>query len=183
MTRILDAAERLRLAAAGAHRALSARSLSRNLIARFGSASAALEEVPAAGTTRRRQEFRPAAEERCSAANWRAWQSWAAASIAACEPDFPLGLAALDPPPPLISVLGQTHLLQKDMVAIVGARNASALARKFAQMLARDLGEAGLVVVSGLARGIDSAAHEAGAGAWHGRGGGGRRGHHLSARE
>ena len=47
---------------------------------------------------------------------------------------------------------------------MVGARNASALGRKFASMLARDLGEAGLVVVSGLARGIDAAAHEAGAG-------------------
>ena len=81
--------------------------------------------------------------------------------IAACEPDFPLGLAALDPPPPLISVIGQMHLLRKDMVAVVGARNASALARKFAQMLSRDLGEAGLVIASGLARGIDSAAHEA----------------------
>ena len=68
-------------------------------------------------------------------------------------------MAALAPPPPLISVLGV--LPRRDMIAIVGARNASALARKFAQLLARELGEAGLVVVSGLARGIDSAAHEA----------------------
>jgi DNA processing protein len=58
-------------------------------------------------------------------------------------------------------VLGHPHLLQKEMVAIVGARNASALARKFADMLSRDLGFAGLVVVSGLARGIDASAHEA----------------------
>jgi DNA processing protein len=75
------------------------------------------------------------------------------------DEDFPEGLAALSPPPPLVSVLGQ--IPRRDMVAIVGARNASALARKFAHMLGRDLGEAGLVVVSGLARGIDSAAHEA----------------------
>ena len=61
----------------------------------------------------------------------------------------------------MISVLGHPHLLQKEMVAIVGARNASALARKFADTLARELGFAGLVVVSGLARGIDTAAHEA----------------------
>ena len=53
------------------------------------------------------------------------------------------------------------HLLKREMIAIVGARNASALARKFAFLLARDLADAGLVVVSGLARGIDSAAHEA----------------------
>src|SRR6202000_1243253 len=80
--------------------------------------------------------------------------------IAACEPDFPPGLAALEPPPPLISVIGNAHLLQKNMVAVGGTRNASALARKFAQILSRDLGEAGLVIASGLARGIDSAAHE-----------------------
>jgi DNA processing protein len=81
--------------------------------------------------------------------------------IACCEADFPQGLAALESPPPLIAVLGNAHLLRKDMVAIVGARNASALARKFAATLARDLAQAGLVNVSGLARGIDAAAHEA----------------------
>jgi len=52
-------------------------------------------------------------------------------------------------------------VLAREMIAIVGARNASALARKFAASLAQDLAEAGLVVVSGMARGIDSAAHEA----------------------
>ncbi len=86
----------------------------------------------------------------------------AAASSPLASSDFPPGLAALDPRPPVIAAIGNMHLLQKNMIAIVGARNASALARKFAQILARDLGEAGLVVASGLARGIDSAAHEAG---------------------
>jgi DNA processing protein len=81
--------------------------------------------------------------------------------IAACEAEYPQGLAAMDVSPPLISVLGHPHLLKKEMVAIVGARNASALARKFADTLSRDLGFAGLVVASGLARGIDAAAHEA----------------------
>jgi DNA processing protein len=79
--------------------------------------------------------------------------------IAALEPDFPSGLAALDPPPPVISVLGDMAILQRDMVAVVGARNASALGAKFAPRLANDLGQAGLIIVSGLARGIDSAAH------------------------
>jgi DNA processing protein len=79
--------------------------------------------------------------------------------VLSCDPDFPEGLAALSPPPPLVSVLGT--LPRKDMIAVVGARNASALARKFTHLLARELGEAGLAVVSGLARGIDSAAHEA----------------------
>ena len=80
--------------------------------------------------------------------------------IASCEPEFPKGLAALEAPPPLISVLGHTPVLQREMIAIVGARNASALGRKFAATIASELGEAGLVVASGLARGIDTAAHE-----------------------
>jgi DNA processing protein len=81
--------------------------------------------------------------------------------IASSEAEYPRGLAALEAPPPIISVLGHPHLLQKEMIAIVGARNASALARKLADILARDLGFAGLVVVSGMARGIDASAHEA----------------------
>jgi DNA processing protein len=81
--------------------------------------------------------------------------------IACVEPDFPPGLAALDPPPPLISVLGHPALLRREAIAIVGARNASALGIKFARLMAADLGGAGLVVVSGLARGIDQAAHQA----------------------
>jgi len=80
--------------------------------------------------------------------------------IASIEPEFPQGLAALEAPPPLINVLGHVSLLQRDMVAIVGARNASALGRKFAQTIANELGEANLVIASGLARGIDTAAHE-----------------------
>jgi DNA processing protein len=61
----------------------------------------------------------------------------------------------------VIAVLGHAHLLARDMVAIVGARNASALGRRLAWSLARDLGEAGLAIASGMARGIDAAAHEA----------------------
>jgi DNA processing protein len=81
--------------------------------------------------------------------------------IASIEPEFPPGLAALDPPPPVISVLGNLALLQREMIALVGARNASGLGIKLAGMIAADLGRAGLVVVSGMARGIDHAAHRA----------------------
>ena len=81
--------------------------------------------------------------------------------IASIEPEFPPGLAALDPPPPVISVLGNVALLQREMIALVGARNASGLGIKLAGMIAADLGRAGLVVVSGMARGIDHAAHRA----------------------
>jgi DNA processing protein len=74
--------------------------------------------------------------------------------------DFPRLLAVLDSPPPLIWTLGDTRLLARRTVAIVGARAASSAGRRFARDLAADLGEADCVVVSGMARGIDAAAHE-----------------------
>ena len=132
----------------------------RNLIARFDSASAALEELP-------RLAVRGGGKNFTLADNGEAERELEALSklggrmIASCEAEYPRGLAALEAPPPAISVLGHPHLLQKEMIAIVGARNASALARKFADILSRELGFAGLVVVSGLARGIDASAHEA----------------------
>ncbi len=81
--------------------------------------------------------------------------------ICAVEPDFPRYLRALDPPPPVISVLGDASLLNKPCVAIIGSRNASAIGQRFAGTLAGELGRAGQTVVSGLARGIDAAAHAA----------------------
>jgi len=81
--------------------------------------------------------------------------------IAACEPDFPPYLRAINPPPPIISVWGHSAILHRKCVAIVGSRNSSALGLKFAASLAHDLGQAGYVIVSGLARGIDASAHHA----------------------
>ena len=131
-----------------------------SLIARFGSASAALEELPRMAKRGGGKNF-VLPDESDAARELEALAKLGGRTIMSCEPEYPHGLAALDAPPPVISVLGHPHLLQKEMVAIVGARNASALARKFADTLSRDLGFAGLVVVSGLARGIDAAAHEA----------------------
>jgi DNA processing protein len=75
------------------------------------------------------------------------------------EPAYPSGLAALDDAPPILTVLGRTELLGSPIVAVVGARNASANGRRFCRDLAAALGQGGIVVVSGLARGIDAAAH------------------------
>lgn len=79
--------------------------------------------------------------------------------VALGEPDYPAWLAAVDAPPPLIYVKGHLALLQQPMIAIVGARNGSAIGQKFTRMLAADLGREGFVIASGLARGIDTAAH------------------------
>ncbi len=77
------------------------------------------------------------------------------------EPDYPAALRHIDGAPPLIAVRGETAVLARPAVAIVGSRNASIAGRKFAMQVARDLGDRGLVIASGLARGIDAAAHEA----------------------
>jgi DNA processing protein len=80
--------------------------------------------------------------------------------VALGEADYPPALAAIEDAPPLITLRGRMDLLAPPRIAIVGARNASANGRKLAQDIARDLAAAGCVVVSGLARGIDSAAHQ-----------------------
>jgi DNA processing protein len=81
--------------------------------------------------------------------------------LAACEPDYSTCLAAIDAPPPVISVRGRRDLLNRQSIALVGARDASAVGRRMARDLARDLGAAGYVIVSGMARGVDGEAHAA----------------------
>jgi DNA processing protein len=131
----------------------------RQLLGRFGSARAALDALPElarrGGRPRPLQAFPRAAAERELAEIDRL----GAELLASIEPDYPLALAAIDDAPPLIAVRGHRHLLGQRSVGIVGARNASANGRRFAETLAHELGQAGLVVVSGLARGIDAAAH------------------------
>ncbi len=79
--------------------------------------------------------------------------------LAACEPAYPAALREIDPPPPIISVWGNPVTLSKPCIAVIGSRNASAIGQRFAQQISQELGEAGLTVVSGLARGIDTQAH------------------------
>jgi DNA processing protein len=79
--------------------------------------------------------------------------------LAPDEAGYPPRLAVLDDAPPLLGVRGALEVLMRPVIAIVGSRNASGAGLKFAGALARDLGDAGFVVISGLARGIDQAAH------------------------
>ena len=81
--------------------------------------------------------------------------------VALDEPDYPTRLREIDDAPPLLAVQGDAGVFDRPMLAMVGARNASAAGQKFAERLARDLGAAGFVIVSGLARGIDASAHRA----------------------
>jgi DNA processing protein len=81
--------------------------------------------------------------------------------VALGEPDYPLRLQMIDGAPPLVALRGYPAVFAKPMVAVVGSRNASGAGLKFTQTLARELGDAGFAIVSGLARGIDAAAHAA----------------------
>ncbi|HEY4135083.1 MAG TPA: DNA-processing protein DprA [Alphaproteobacteria bacterium] len=130
------------------------------LIAKFGTAAHALEALPgltrnAAGKRAVRLAPRAVAERELAAL-----RKYGARLIAACEPDYPQPLAALPDAPPLLAVHGRPELLRGICVGMVGARNASTNGRRFATKLAMDLGAAGLTIVSGLARGLDTAAHE-----------------------
>ena len=128
------------------------------LIKRFGGASRALEALPELAR-RGGRPIRLATVEEADR-ELAAGAALGARLVCACEPEYPPMLAALDPAPPLIWTRGRIALLQPSAVAIVGARVASAAGQRFARGLAHDLGQAGQVIVSGLARGIDAAAHE-----------------------
>ena len=131
----------------------------RQLIARFGSAAAALEAVPdlaARGGGRPPRLFSRSDAEREIARV----EAIGGRYLTLGQGLYPRSLGELDDAPPVLMVKGDLKLLDRPLVAIVGARNASAAACRFARQLAYDLGQQGVVVVSGLARGIDSAAHD-----------------------
>lgn len=131
-----------------------------HLIARYGEASIALAALP--DLARRGGRISPLGVPPVEAIlrELEAGNRLGAQLIACREPGFPAALAALDPPPPLIWARGEARLLHRPAVAIVGARVASAGGQRFARGLAAELGAAGHVIVSGMARGVDGAAHE-----------------------
>ena len=130
------------------------------LLARFGTAGAALEGAAEAARAAGRKGLVVADADEVAKEAARAGRL-GVRFIGSCEPAYPAALRAIPDPPPVIGVRGDASLLARDGVAIVGARNASAAGRRVAGDLAQGLGAAGFVVVSGLARGIDGAAHEA----------------------
>lgn len=131
------------------------------LIERYADADSAIGALPRlAARGGRAKPLRPVSRDQARAELDRL-EELGGRLICACEPDFPAGLAVLDPPPPVISVMGPLDPAAQPACAIVGARNASAVGLRFAGDLARELGARGVTIVSGLARGIDGAAHAA----------------------
>jgi DNA processing protein len=129
------------------------------MLRRFGSARAALDMLPALARRGERAKTVTAVTRAEAQVELAALHRAGARLVCWGEPGYPSALAAIEDAPPILAVLGQAELLQQPMIAVVGARNASANGRRFARDLAAELGRSGLVVISGLARGIDGAAH------------------------
>jgi len=130
----------------------------RQLLGRFGSAEAALEALPDLAS-RGKSAYRPAPApniEREIAGVRNAGAKY----LFHDQPDYPALLSELDSAPPIITCRGRLEIASAPCVAMVGARNASAAAMKIAREFAAELSQAGFTIVSGLARGIDGAAHE-----------------------
>ena len=131
----------------------------RGLINRFGGAAAALDALPDLTKRAGRRVVPPTKAQ--AEAEIAAGLRLGVRLVAMGEAAYPRTLHATDAAPPLLALRGSAEALHRPCVAIVGSRNASAAGLAFTERVARDLGEAGLVVVSGLARGIDARAHRA----------------------
>jgi len=131
----------------------------RDLINRFGTADAAIDHLPElvrgfGGSPPRVASVSEAETEMAAA------QRFGARFVALGEADYPPLLRQTEAPPPLLAIRGETAVFSLPAAAIVGARNASVVGCRMARALAAGLGESGYSVISGLARGIDTAAHQ-----------------------
>ena len=130
------------------------------LLRRYGGARASLDALPALAGRGGKTDY-VACDAALVQAELDAGHAMGAQLLVLGDPEYPQLFQDLDPAPPVVWVKGDLSLLTRRTVGIVGARNASALGLRTARRLARELGATGHVIVSGLARGVDAAAHEA----------------------
>lgn len=130
----------------------------RHLLMRFGTAGRALEALPDLAARGGKRSFR-AADQHVVDKEVERVARLGARYIFSSDPDYPALLAQAEAAPPALIVRGNLDLASRRCVALVGARNASAAACRFARELAHELAESGVIVTSGLARGIDTASH------------------------
>ena len=133
----------------------------RDLINHYGSAEAALAILPELSQRGGSTRVIRIADERDALRELEAVHRFGARFVGIGEPDYPPALREIDGAPPLLTVKGNVPTATRPAIGIVGSRNASISGAKFTAMIARACGEAGYAVVSGLARGIDTAAHRA----------------------
>jgi DNA processing protein len=130
------------------------------LLNKFGDPKTALNELPyiaSKGGLKRPLKLVNRGEVE---AEFKAIEDFGAKVLLITDPEYPHLLRHIESAPPIITVKGRIEFLKESLFAIVGARNASALGKKMAQRLSKELGEAGWIISSGLARGIDAAAHQ-----------------------
>lgn len=130
------------------------------LVADHGSAEAALRALPEIARAAGAENYRICEADRVRD-ELRRGAAAGARLILHGTPAYPAALAGISNAPPLLWAQGRLDLAHRPVVALVGARNASSLGHRMVRALAHELGEAGFVIVSGLARGIDSSAHQA----------------------
>jgi DNA processing protein len=131
-----------------------------SLLELYGSASAALEAVPSMSLKGGRKTPIKLCSQSDVIKEIEASAKKGARLITLLDNEFPTLLKQIKDCPPVLTLFGKSDMLNKKNIAIVGARNASANGCRFAEDLARDFGRRGMVVVSGLARGIDTVAHK-----------------------
>jgi DNA processing protein len=129
------------------------------LVERYASAAQALEALPELSKRGGRKKPLVAPKIAEIEAEYERLQKNGGDIVTAMCPEYPLALSAIDDAPPILSYLGDITLAQKSCLGMVGARNASLNGKKLASRLAADLGKQDQIIVSGLARGIDTAAH------------------------
>ncbi|WP_412507722.1 DNA-processing protein DprA [Roseovarius sp. SYSU LYC5161] len=130
------------------------------LMHEHGSAIASLDALPDVARAAGVDDYEPCPVD-TARAELEAGREAGARLVSVADPDYPADLRELADAPPLLWALGDLSLLARPLVALVGARNASSLGTRMARSLAADLGGKGQVIVSGLARGVDAAAHAA----------------------
>ena len=131
------------------------------LLSHFGSASDAIEALPEFAKFGSRITPRSIATVAAAEAELKRAEAAGMALHAAHEAGYPPLLSRIEAPPPLLYAKGQSGIWERPAVAVVGSRNASAAGLKFAAEISAELGRRGFLIVSGLARGIDGAAHRA----------------------
>lgn len=132
-----------------------------DLLTHFGTAAAAIDALPGLSLRGGLREPRQVVSRAAAKAEWEAAERVGAQILAMPDPGYPPLLRHIHAPPPILFVRGKPVLTTERTVAIVGSRHASAIGRQLACNMAEEFGRAGITVASGLARGIDTAAHQA----------------------
>ncbi|QQG36118.1 MAG: DNA-protecting protein DprA [Micavibrio aeruginosavorus] len=129
------------------------------LLETYGSASNAIDALPELARRGGRAKPLRAAPVEEIEREYQSLQEFGGDILCAGETHYPAALAAIDDAPPVLTYAGDFNLLKKVCIGVVGSRNASLNGRKFTEKMAHELGASGVTIVSGLARGIDTAAH------------------------